>query len=262
MDGARDTVAERSAAVMPYAPLRRTLMPLGHAWGGGYANRVKNTATANLIAYWPLWEASGTTASDYSGNSRTGTYSNVTLGATGIGDGNTAASFSSSYVNVYGAGLVGAFSGAEGTVMAWLNVANVGVWSDGITREFVTLMADSSNRVLCYRNGGANGSLAAFLNAGGTLKSGGVTGLSTTSWFHMALTYSKSGDALKFYYNGTQQGATATGLGIWAGSLASNTTVVGALSTAASNPWSGSIAHVAVWNTPLLAAQIAALATV
>ena len=40
------------------------------------------------IAYWPLWEAAGAVAEDISGNGFDGAYTGVTLGQTGIGDGN------------------------------------------------------------------------------------------------------------------------------------------------------------------------------
>lgn len=56
------------------------------------------------VAYWPLNETSGTTATDLSGNGKHGTYSNVTLGASGIdaSSTDTCADFngSSSYISV------------------------------------------------------------------------------------------------------------------------------------------------------------------
>ncbi len=39
------------------------------------------------IAYWPLWEASGSVAFDLAGNALHGAYTGVTLGQVGVGDG-------------------------------------------------------------------------------------------------------------------------------------------------------------------------------
>ena len=52
-----------------------------------YYRRVLHTENDNLVCYWPLWEAAGSTAVDESGNSRDGTYNDPTLGQPGIGDG-------------------------------------------------------------------------------------------------------------------------------------------------------------------------------
>ncbi|HET6866289.1 MAG TPA: hypothetical protein VFH80_10210, partial [Solirubrobacteraceae bacterium] len=55
------------------------------------------TAEASLVGYWPMNDASGTTmAADSKGANGAYTASGVTLGATGIGDGETAASFDGS----------------------------------------------------------------------------------------------------------------------------------------------------------------------
>ena len=52
-----------------------------------YYRRVQHTENDNLVSYWPLWEVSGSTAVDESGNSRDGTYDDPTLDQVGIGDG-------------------------------------------------------------------------------------------------------------------------------------------------------------------------------
>ncbi len=237
--------------------------------GGGildvqaYTNKVKALAAANLIAYWPQAEASGTTALDESGNGRTGAYTGVTLGATGIGDGRTAATYvaaSSGRCNVYSASLNGAFNTAEGTIAGWFQVSAAGVWTDATNRYFIHLFADASNLVYIRRQT-TNNQIAYVYIAGGTSKSFAAT-LSPTAWFHLALTWSKSADQMKGYVNGAQVGATQTGLGVWSGALASTNCLIGAQSTAGSGPWSGNGAHVAVWSTPLTAPQIAALAVV
>ena len=52
-----------------------------------YFAKMKGLFGADLLAYWPMSEASGSTGLDVSGNSRNGTYANITLGQPGIGDG-------------------------------------------------------------------------------------------------------------------------------------------------------------------------------
>jgi hypothetical protein len=228
-----------------------------------YTQIVQQTAAANLIAYWIMGESSGTVSLDSSGNGRVGAYTGVTLGATGIGDGQTAASFdgATSFNNVYGASLAAAFNGQEGSFSIWGKVSAAGVWTDGISRRMILFQVDASNRV-GINKAVANNEVDILYVAGGTSKSTGVTSFSPTGFFQIGLTWSKAGDAVKLYVNGVQSGSTLTGLGTFAGALSSTQTIIGALSTAAAQVWSGSMAHAAVWSTPLTAAQMLTLATV
>lgn len=224
-----------------------------------YTNKVK---ALSPIAYWPLAEASGATATDESGNGRSGSYSNVTLGVAGIGDGRTAASFNgtTSLANMFTASLQGAFNGQEGTIAAWLKVANAGVWTDAATRAAALFSVNAANLIRLRKNG-TNNTIACVYVAGGTSKTVAKASFSPTTFFHIAMTWSKAADQMIFYINGAQEGATQTGLGTFAGALGATTAVVGAESTAAAQ-WNGSIAHAALWATPLSAAQIATLAVV
>lgn len=47
--------------------------------GGGYSDKVRSIFGTSLIAYWPLWETSGSVAYDISGNARNGAYSGITF---------------------------------------------------------------------------------------------------------------------------------------------------------------------------------------
>jgi hypothetical protein len=227
-----------------------------------YSQIVQQTAAANLLAYWPMAEASGAVALDASGNARNGAYTAVTLGATGIGDGRTSASFdgTTSFNNVYSASLAGAFSGPEGTIALWARVSGAGVWADGIVRRFITLQVDANNRVYIEKVAGANTFGMNYI-AGGTAKTRNRT-TSTTAWFHACLTWSAGADQVIAYFNGVQEGATLTGLGVWVGSIVSTNANIGANATTPTSVWSGFLAHAAVWNTPLSAVQVAALAQV
>jgi len=236
-------------------------LSLSGAGAGSYQYTQKVIALAP-IAYWPLADLSGSTAVDESGNGRNGTYSNVTLGQPGIGDGRTGASFNgtTSYVDVSAART--AFNGNEGTLAGWIRITSVGVWTDATFREFVRFLADGSNIVLIDKSSTNNG-VRFSRTGGGTNKVATDTSLAgTLGWFHVAMTWSKSADQQIHYINGVQVGATLTGLGTFSGTPAVTTSCLGNASTTTANVHSGNLGQWALWATPLSAAQILALATV
>src|SRR3990172_9981701 len=111
-----------------------------------YHCKCLTTETDDLIAYWPLWEASGDAAEDISGHNSHGLYTAVTLGQPGIGDGKTCPSFdgANSFVNIYSDELERNFDPGEFTFLIWLKVANEAVWSDATQRMAMSLRVDSS----------------------------------------------------------------------------------------------------------------------
>lgn len=228
-----------------------------------YTNKVIALAP---IAYWPQAESGGTVVVDESGNSRNGAYrasGEPLLGQTGIGDGRTSALYdgTNDYANVFSASLQAAFNGSEGTLAFWLKVSGAGVWSDGVNRRMAIFRVDANNRLYMERSTTANRIVANYI-AGATALAVNVTTAAPTDWLHFAMTWSKVADQFKCYVSGAQSGATQTGLGVWAGSIGATTTALGASDTSGTNPWSGNLAHVAVWASPLSAAQIATLAAV
>lgn len=215
------------------------------------------------IAYWPMAEASGSTATDESGNSLNGAYTGVTLGSTGIGDGRTAATLdgTTSFNNIYSAGLNTAFNNAEMTIAGWLQVTSAGVWSDAANRAVMHVGADITNNFIRFIKTTTASQLQGRIAFGATLKTVAFTVADPLTWQHFAVTASKSGDAMKVYLNGVQQGSTQTTLGTWAGALSSVSCGVGCQRTSAlAQPWAGNLAHMAVWASALSAAQIATLA--
>lgn len=230
-----------------------------------YTEKALAIQTAHLLAYWRLNETSGTVANNAQGvAARNGTYSNVTLGAAGVGDGNTAATFNgtTSNVNVYSASLASAFNGAEGTVAAWCKVSGAGVWTDGVLRRIATFLVNGSNYAVMFKHT-ANNTIRCDYSAGGTVETVSSTAVGgSLVFFSVAMTWSKAAEQMKVYINGAQVGTTQTALGVFAGTIPSTGARIGAAENAASNFWSGSLAHVALWDTPLSAAEVAALATV
>lgn len=237
------------------------LQPDGPGGGGlTYSEKVARIAPANMIGWWRMAEPSGSVSLDSSPQGNNGAYTAVTLNQTGIGDGLTAASFdgTSSLNNIYSAALASDFNGAEGTLAGWAKVSAAGVWSDGVGRALVHFKRDTSNFILIRKAGAAN-NLFWDYRAGGTQESALVS-CSLTAYFHIALTWSKAAEEVKFYLNGVQSGSTATALGTFGGAITE--AQVGAASTVPGEVWSGLLAHAMLWNTPLTAAQVLALATV
>jgi hypothetical protein len=234
-----------------------------YVFGGEYADKVLSTATANLIAYWPLWEASGSTADNYEGTAaRDGSYTGVTLGQAGIGDGRTCPLFdgTNDYVDIYTTSFRDAFDGGEFTASLWARVYDSGVWTDGDSRWTFRLEVDSSNMIHIRQVD--NNQLDYRYEAGNTRETIAKADITTTGWMHLALTASATADEVKAYYGGSQEGSTQTGLGTWAGNLDANKTVIGAVNDTPASAWHGYLAHIAIWATPLTAAEISNLSTV
>ena len=242
--------------------------------GGDYWQRVVRTAPANLISYWPLWDASGTSVVNLASlrgmpaavGIPAAESSNVTLAQPGIGDGKTSMLFvptSSSYVNIYSAELASAFNGAEGTLMAWVKVANAAVWADGSLDQIFVVETDTGDSVFVYKDNAVAGRVFLAYKAGGTTEATSFTGLGgNIGWICFALTWSKAADRVYGYCNGIASTPSAT-LGVWGGAVVASKVLLGTIdATLLTRLWSGSIAHVALWNTPLSAAQIAYLSRV
>jgi hypothetical protein len=239
-----------------------------HRWlalpkGLSYQGRVLSTGP---IAYWPLNETSGTEAINYGS---LGTAANGTLGAAGAAPtlgaiaapgGGLAPSFdgSNDTINIYTAALNTSFPRTLGSMSIWWKVSAAGVWTDGTVNTLYRCFVDASNYVI-LRKSATNNVVEFFYNAGGTSETLTSTAYNNTSWNMMALTWTDAGDEVKWYNNGSQTGATQTGIGTFSGNLSTLDTAIGSAGTPASEVWSGNLAHAAIWNKVLTAAEIAAL---
>lgn len=219
-----------------------------------YAARVMSTAPSNLLAYWRLNESLGAVAHDFAGNDHNGTVTGATWGADGIQDGQTAASFDgiNDLISVDPSALSGVFNGAAGTLLMWgyrTTWGASGIWAG----RFVG--ADYGHQVKIYDNN-VNGPTFQYRTNGvqKIVKSGAVP--PANSWQCLAMTWDAAADQFKGYVNGAQVGTTQTGLGVWAGPLTIATLGY------ADGYWAGRLAHVALWDTPLSATQIAGLGSV
>ena len=240
----------------------------GQPIGGreSYIQKVLGIETSDLIAYWPTIETSGTIADNAEGTAaRDATYNSDVSGwpiAPGIGDGNTCPTFDglNDEIAIYTASFRDAFSGAAGTACIWFKVSAAGIWIDGNWHYSFYLWADPNNFVRIVKKN-TNNTLQYVYKAGGTAETIEKGSVSATGWLHLAITWDKSANAAKAYYNGSQEGSTQTIAGTWAGNLAAGNTFLGASATG-TNLFDGYLPHMAVWTTALSASQIANLAVV
>ncbi len=230
-----------------------------------YSQKLLGIQPADLIAYWKLTEKSGTTAVNAEGTAaRDGTYArNVTTMGTveGIGDGNTAPDFdgTNDEINVYSANLSDAFDGDEGSIAGFLKAADANVWTDDLSGIGLLLAKDGSNEV-AFRHWG-NNTIQGVRKAGGVTSNIAKGSTSPTAWFHITLTWSKTADEVKAYFEGVQFGATATGLGAAFGTPLNDGFCYIGRNASGTARWIGALAHLAVWTKALTGAEVASLAS-
>ncbi len=215
------------------------------------------------FAYWPLSEVSGTQATDVAGGFH-GTYNNVTLNATLFPDGTPAPLFDASNERVAldATALDTPFDPLVGTMACWLRVRVAGVWSDGVLRAPFSAGANANNRIFVNKGDFFFSPNIVQLNyrAGGTVEAKSISSYQPTTWFHLALTWDKTGDTVRFYLNGAENTPASTSLGTWSGTLATAFTAIGNINSAGgANFWDGYIKHCALWNRVLTPAEIASL---
>ena len=214
---------------------------------------------SSLIGFWPQNELAGGVSIDYSGLGHDGAYTAVTLGQPGVpGFGMSSAGYdgATSFNNIYSASLNTAFDGAEGTILAWAQVANVGVWTDAANRRIARCRADANNVIEISI--GVN--LVDF-----NYRAGGVTDLvqvntTTLDYFVAAIVWSATSDTVDGYLNAVP-GVQRTVLGVWAGPLDATRTIIGASFTAPAAVFSGNIGPTLLFNEAKTPAEIAYLST-
>jgi len=242
----------------------RRLVTLDSAGGlGGYIGKLLATGP---VCYWPMSESGGSVALDVAGGAN-GTYTGVTLGQTGIGDGLTCPYFDgvNDFLTLPHAAVTAALADVDLMSWAmWFRTVDTAVWHDGVGRVMV--------------EGDLGGGTASGMNQRATVNPGahsmyyrwdgpgqqpiqdGQTVGDTTVWVHVAMTWDQDGDSFKTYYNGVEVGPVAA---ITNGNTAMSALVVGSGYTSPpANPWLGWLAHLALWDGALSAEAIAALAVV
>jgi len=235
---------------------------VGQGGGGAaatYITKVLGIQSADLIAYWPMDETSGTNIIDASGNLPAGVYTNVTVNdALGPDNVNNAPLFNgaSSQASVFSSELATAFNGLAFSLSWWQKVASSGVWTDGISRYFVAFGDGTVNGSVNGFKRTANNSLDLQHYANGELDEIIPISQSETGWVHWCLTSSDGNDRLILYKNGTLF-SQVTLIGTW------NSTLTYFRFGSNNTPalfWSGWLAHAALWSAELAIDDIQELA--
>jgi hypothetical protein len=234
--------------------MRRAAVPV--LTGGGEAARSYATILHEDYGadeVWPLVDiASGTTIHAHVNGNRDGSLTGWDLqNAAGPVTG-TQAPYSdgaNDYGDIYTSngsdGLNDIFDGGVGSIFMWLQTSS---WTDGNYGVGLILYVDSGNS-LALRKQNVNNEYYWRYEAGGTGHTH-TKSVSPADWFSVGLSWNKDAGAsgeVKFFWNGAQDGPTATGLGVWSGSLVSTRCSIGsAFGNGANNPWDGLLAYAAV----------------
>lgn len=243
------------------APVTLRLLP--HlalpALGKPYHQKLLSLFAGNIIAFYPLFETSGSLAVDLSGSNRHGAYSGVSLAHTQGPRGRAAGLWDgvNDYCDIYSASLNAAFNGNEGSLLLWLRVSNAGVWSDVTLRRVVMLYSNGTNYIILAKT--TTNNMLQFSHAGsGAGKNAAYNGMAgNTNWFHAACTWSLSNNRIRLYLNGSQV-ASQTGIGAWSGNLSSAQTLIGATDKTPNHVWNGWIGYVLLLNREAFPAEVAA----
>jgi len=222
------------------------------------------TLSYNPKAYWPLNETSGSVARCLVNSAQNGVYTGVTLGD-GVGpDGSPCPFFdgANDYVNIWTTALHDAFNGSEGTVAIWAKVNAVDVWTNGAVKYIFQLNAAAAVEYARIYKSNTNNRMSYRYQAGGVTEGGDENGLSETDWMHLALTWSKSADEVRYWRDGAEVATVDTSLGTWVGSIDSDYPIIGASSTIPGGPWHGWLSNSALWGRALAQPEIADLARV
>ncbi len=153
------------------------------------------------------------------------------------------------------------FLGDQGTIIVPAQVANVGVWTDGIARQIIQVGVDGPN-YLFIRKTGNNNEIQFHYRAGGILELQVTAGLANIDFASYGMTWDVAAGAtgeVRYYIRGVPSGAMDVGLSTWVGDLSNTQVVIGASTTVPANVWSGNIGPVPVWNKALTADQMAYL---
>jgi hypothetical protein len=216
--------------------------------------------TADQIGYWRQTEAAGAAAIDLSPQANDGAYTGVTLGETGIGDGETCPLFdgANDFNEIQSVGFAADWDGNEFTIAGWLKVSAGGIWIDGLQHNAITISKDGNNQLyICAAVG--NNTMGIRFVSGGVDKTSHLAGITSTGWLHVGLTVSETDDEKKTYLNGLIK-ATENGLGSWVGDTA--LAIIGAANDTPAECWDGWLAHWIILKQAISAAEMLQMATV
>lgn len=223
-----------------------------------YNQRVLNTKP---VAYWKLAEGSGTAILDSSGNGYGGTYTAVTWDGTKHPTGALAAYFddATTYGDIYSAGLAGALNFDTGSLLMWAKVSAAGVWTDSANHYLLRLYRDADNQILLRKN---TANQLNFYRMGNTTAIQSVYAETQTGWISVFCTWDVTADLQTLYINNVLRDSDS-GLVASTGSGLDNTlTLIGAVTKAPIQVWSGYLGYGGLWNRVLTSSERADVSVV
>lgn len=214
------------------------------------------------IAYWPQIELRGTVAHCVVNPEQDGAYSSDVAGWSripGVG-GYTAPYFDGNdAINIQTPAFQAVFDGTEFSIVQWVQIGNVGVWTDGTRRESIRLI-DTTDYLDYVWQSKSNANNQWYWQRVGNGVAKIISGASGAPlvWVCKAITCSEAADELKAFVNGVQFGATQHGLGAWAGTI--DAAWIGDSNGAGANPWIGGIQHTMAFGRALPESELEYLA--
>ena len=212
-----------------------------------YTAKVQSIETASQIGYYRINESAGAVAIDLSPQADDGTYTSVTLGETGIGDGQTSGKFVEATPSDLDVSVIlPNFDPDLFTFNIWLKCIDEDMLTDGSQYDILSFGSDSDN--LCYLCKSVGLNLFGY-----RYKSGGVdvtqhkTGVVSTGWHAMGMVVDQGNDKFQPYWNG-EPIASGSGFGPWAGAVGSM--IVGN-NSGKNTGWDGWLAHCTFWDCAL-----------
>jgi len=215
----------------------------------------------SIVDYRPLY--GGPNFVDVSGHCPVATSANVTLNSDISIYKKPSAKFNgtSSKINAYSDEIVSRFNGSEGSLSIFFKVLSSSVWTDGVVRILAIMRVDGNNQIFISK-ATDNTTLRFYYKAGATENQQFRGSYSSVDWNHVCITWSKSNNRVRCYLNGILiTNGELTGLGDWAGSIASNYAAIGTFDgVSVQQVWSGWLSDRLICNRELTAVEVARLA--
>jgi len=211
--------------------------------------------TDNLVSYYKLDESSGNAADSVGSNTLTNT--SVTYAASKINNG---AVFNATTDNlaIADASQTGLDLSGDSSFSFWVNFTAVP--ASGAAMWLFQKFGASGNygyRAYQFNNGGTQG-LWFECSANGTTNTSATVNWtpSTDTWYYLTFVYTASAGSCKFYVNGSQQGATQTGL---ATSIYNNASPFCLGSQNGAQALNGSMDEAGIWSRALSSTEVTSL---
>jgi hypothetical protein len=190
----------------------------------------------SIFGLWPLWETSGTTATDiineYNG-AYLGTY---TLNSNSFAS-KPSVNMGGGRINMYTTTLRDRFPTSSGYISLWVKATTNASWT--ATSYLFNFQVDANNRVMVANT---STSMSFYYSGSGTTKSVLTSPLYGLGWINVGCRYNNIAGTLDLFLNGIKQKTLTGGLGSWSGAISSSLANFGAFQSG-SSPFNGNISN-------------------